>query len=89
MAKKIKKAVALSYRSATDSAPRLTAKGRGAVAEGIIRLAEVHGIPLYEDPDLSAIMDTLDIDAEIPPELFRAVAEVLAFVYRLSQRPPD
>jgi flagellar biosynthesis protein len=64
----------------------VVAKGKGRVAENIIALAHNHHIPLYEDPNLSAVLETLDLDTHIPPEMYRAVAEVLAFVYRVNHK---
>ena len=81
-----KKAVAISYQENTDQAPRLVAKGKGRVAENIIQLAKANNVPLYEDPNLSHVLETLDLNAHIPPKLYRAVAEVLAFVYRVDQK---
>ena len=81
-----KKAVALSYQAEKDHAPRLTAKGDGLVAKKIIELARTHGIPITEDPDLVEVLVQLDWQEHIPPNLYQAVAEVLAFVYRLNQK---
>jgi len=78
------RAVALRYDRAKEGAPRLVAKGRGQVAENIIALAREHGVPLHEDANLAATLSALDLETEIPPELYRAVAEVLAFLYRLN-----
>ncbi|MCU0590245.1 MAG: EscU/YscU/HrcU family type III secretion system export apparatus switch protein [Desulfobacterales bacterium] len=78
------RAVALRYDRAKDGAPRVVAKGRGQAAENIIALAREHGVPLHEDSNLAATLSALDIETEIPPELYRAVAEVLAFIYRLN-----
>ncbi|GBD39464.1 Flagellar biosynthetic protein FlhB [bacterium HR37] len=86
MSGKIKKAVALRYDKEADSAPRVVAKGRGNVAEKILQIAREYNIPLKEDPILVDALSTLDLYQEIPPELYKAVAEVLAFVYRLTQR---
>ncbi len=82
------KAAALKYDDNRDRAPRVTAKGRGQVAEKIIDIARENNIPLYEDQNLIQVLDALDVDTEIPPELYRAVAEVLAFVYRLNKTHP-
>lgn len=79
-------AAALRYDAATGDAPRLTAKGRGAVAEKIIELARRHDIPVREDRALVEILSRLEIDRQIPPELYRAVAEILAFVYSANER---
>ena len=78
-------AAAIKYDSATDSAPKVTATGRGIVAEKIIAIAQDNGIPVKNDPDLVQILSKLKVGAEIPVELCRAVAEVLAFVYSLNE----
>lgn len=77
-------AVALRYDDAHESAPRILAKGQGDVAARIIALAELHGIPLHEDSDLVRLLGVLDIDVQIPPALYRALAEVLAHLYRTN-----
>ncbi len=78
------KAVALRYERSKNAAPRVVAKGRGLVAESIMALAREHHVPLVEDRNLVEVLEALDINLEIPPELYRAVAEVLVFVYRLN-----
>ncbi len=79
-------AAAIKYDAKKDRAPRLTAKGRGLIAEKIIALAKEHDIPIKEDPHLVQILYRLDLDEEIPAELYRAVAEILAFVYTLNEQ---
>lgn len=79
------KAVALKYEMEKDRAPRVVAKGKGEIAKKIIEVAREHNIPLYEDKELSQVLEALDLDTEIPGELFRAVAEVLAFIYRMNK----
>jgi flagellar biosynthesis protein len=86
---KRKKAVALRYEAARDRAPRVTAKGADRVAEKIIELARGENIPISEDPDLVSALIQLDFYDEIPPELYRAVAEILAFAYRVNQKLKD
>ena len=81
-------AAALRYRQDRDNAPRLVAKGYGKIAEKIIEAAKEAGIPIREDPDLLSLLMMLNIDEMIPPELYAAVAELLAFVYRLNNRMP-
>ena len=81
------KAVALKYDGKKDIAPKVIAKGRGNMAEKIIEAAQAHNVPLYEDKNLVQILEALELETEIPPELYRAVAEVLAFVYRLNRKP--
>jgi flagellar biosynthesis protein len=77
-------AAALRYQQERDSAPRLVAKGSGELARKILAVAREAGVPVYEDPDLVALLMTLDIDELIPPELYLTIAEVLAFIYRLD-----
>ena len=81
-----RRAVALRYDQEQDAAPMVVAKGRALLAERIIELAAEHGVTMYEDPDLVELLYTLDLDTQIPVELYQAVAEVLAFVYRLNGR---
>jgi flagellar biosynthesis protein len=80
------KAVALKYDHQKNKAPRVIAKGRGDIAEKIIEVARAHNVPLYEDKNLIQLLEALELETEIPPELYRAVAEVLAFIYRLNGR---
>lgn len=82
----IKKAVALKYNRGEDTAPRVTAKGTGLIAEKILELAEKEGIPITEDPDLVTALAQLDFYDEIPPQLYHAVAEILAFAYRVNSK---
>ncbi len=84
MKDKSEKAAALKYRHGKDSAPKLVAKGKGKVAEKIIEIAKAHGIPVQEDEELVEFLSMLDLYQEIPPELYRAVAEILAFIYSLK-----
>lgn len=81
-----KRAVALRYDMEKEGAPKIVAKGKGLVAERILELAREHGLHVHEDPDLIAVLSRLNIDEEIPAELYHAVAEVLAFVYRVNQK---
>jgi len=80
------KAVALRYEPERDRAPKLVAKGQGHLAEKIIELARQHHIPVREDKNLVQILSRLDLNQEIPAEVYKAVAEILAFVYRLANR---
>jgi flagellar biosynthesis protein len=81
---KRRRAVALRYTPGKDRAPKVAAKGSGNVAERIVRTARELGIPVREDPDLMALLGGLDIEQEIPADLYLAVAELLAFVYALN-----
>jgi flagellar biosynthesis protein len=80
-------AVALRYEPRhpyLDAAPRLVAKGNGELARRILELAEEYGVPIHRAPDLGAGLEPLDVDSMIPPELFQAVAAVLAALYRAN-----
>ncbi len=81
-----KAAAALRYRRDVDAIPRVTASGRGYIAEKILELAREAGIPIREDASLVEALARLDVGSEIPPELYRIVAEILAFVYRMDQQ---
>jgi len=80
-------AVALRYmphHPFLDAAPRLVAKGQGNLAKRILELAKEHGVPIQYDPDLTAVLEPLEVDKMIPPELFQAVAVVLASLYKAN-----
>lgn len=77
-------AIALAY-GANDYAPKVVAKGRGAVAEQIIALAKEHQVFVHESKDLVNLLMQVDLDAHIPPELYVAIAEILAWIYRLEE----
>ena len=80
-------AIALFYDG--KGAPRITAKGSGQVADRILVLADQHGVPLQQDPELASLLSQVPLGDEIPEALYRAVAEVIVFAYRLSgKRPP-
>jgi len=84
-----KRDLAIALRYDGQNAPRITAKGRGQVADRILGLADEHGVPLREDPELAALLSQVPLGDEIPEALYRAVAEVIAFAYLLSgKRPP-
>ena len=77
-------AVALHYDK--SGAPRVVAKGRGSIGEKIIELAKAHDIPIEENEVLAGALSNVELGDEIPAELYKAVAEVLIFVLRLSGR---
>ena len=81
------RATALRYESA-EGAPKVVANGRNLVAEKILEAARAAGVPVREDPVLAQALETLELEQEIPPELYRAVAEALAWAYRLTERRP-
>lgn len=84
-----KKAVALKYDKEKTDAPVVTAKGKGKVADKIIELAKKHDIPIKDDPDLIEVLSSLEINEEIPSEIYAAVAELLAFVYSINSKRPE
>ena len=80
-------ALALAYGGAHD-APRVVAKGRGLIAQAIIERAHQHGVYVHESKELVALLMQVDLDQRIPPALYMAVAELLAWVYRLEKNGP-
>lgn len=80
-----KEAVALTYDKYGKDAPRIAAKGKGLVAESILEQAKEHHIPIQEDPSLVELLGKLEINEQIPEELYQAVAEIFAFIYRTDQ----
>lgn len=85
MAKGNRQAAALRYAQGKDAAPRLLAKGKGTVADRILEIARRNGIPIREDRELVQVLASLDLYQEIPPELYKAVAEILVFLYSLNR----
>ncbi len=78
-----REAIALAY-SQTDAAPRVVARGKGLVAEQIIARAKEHGVYVHESPELVALLTQVNIDEHIPPQLYMAIAELLAWLYRIE-----
>lgn len=81
-----KRATALRYREGTDAAPEIVATGSGLIAERIVASAREAGVPVREDRALAEALAALDLGDQIPPELYRAAAEALAWAYRLEAR---
>lgn len=82
---RVRKAAALAYKEG-DYAPRVVAKGHGVTAEAIISLAKENGVYVHESPELVSVLMQVDLDRFIPPDLYQAVAELLAWLYRLEGR---
>lgn len=78
-------AVALAYAPG-DAAPKIVAKGRGLIAEEIIRRAREHGVYVHESPELVSLLVQVDLDDRIPPQLYVAIAELLAWLYRVESQ---
>jgi flagellar biosynthesis protein len=81
-----RRAIALRYDKDAGGAPRVVATGAGEIARRILEVAAASGIAVREDPALTEAIGRLELDQEIPPELFVAVAEVLVWAYGLEQR---
>lgn len=81
---KQRNAVALAYGGG-DGAPRVVAKGRGLLAQAIIERAQEAGVYVHESPELVSLLMQVDLDQHIPPELYRAIAELLAWLYHLER----
>ena len=81
-------AIALAYQG-QDNAPRVVAKGRGLVAQAIIAKAREHGVFVHESEELVSLLMQVELDRQIPPELYLAVAELLAWLYRLERGETD
>lgn len=79
-------AIALRYLRGEDPAPRVVAKGWDQLAQKIVELAQQHGVPLHPDRDLAEVLVRLDLGQLIPPELYQAIAEILAYLYRTNAR---
>ncbi len=81
---KLRTAIALAYQTG-DKSPRVVAKGRGLIAQAIIERAKEHGVFVHESEDLVGILMQVELDENIPPQLYQAVAELLAWLYRLEK----
>lgn len=79
-----KKAVALQYEPEKDNAPSVTAQGTGETAKNIIKIAQENGIPIKKDEDLVNMLSQIELNQEIPVELYQAVSEIFSFIYGIS-----
>jgi len=84
--KSIKLAVALKYEDDGTEAPVVIASGRGEIAEKILQIAQMEKVPVHQDGSLVQVLAELEVDTEIPPELYQAVAQIIAFVWQLDQK---
>jgi flagellar biosynthesis protein len=80
------KAIALAYDSSQHEAPKIVAKGKGLVAEKLIEKAKEHNVPIQEDSSLVELLSQLQINETIPEQLYQAVAEVFAFIYKVDRQ---
>lgn len=81
-----KKAVALRYREKKETAPRVIAKGKGILADSIIEAAKKNKIPVQEDPSLIELLHKMEVNEQIPEELYLAVAEIFSFIYQVDKQ---
>jgi len=82
----IKKATALKYNDQKDNAPKAIAQGSGLTATNIIKIAQENGIPIKKDEDLVNMLSQIELNQEIPVELYKAVSEIFSFVYEISNK---
>ena len=80
------RAIGLQYDPEKDNAPKVKVKGAGFLAERIVKMARQYGVPIKQDTELVESLYALDINQEIPPELYKAIAEILAYVYRMGKK---
>lgn len=78
--------MALGYNRQKDNAPKVLATGSGEVAKNIINLAKSHDIPIKEDADLVEVLSKVDLNEEVPPNLYKAVAEIFSFLYQMTNK---
>ncbi|DAB31798.1 MAG TPA: type III secretion system protein [Sulfurospirillum sp. UBA11407] len=83
---KLQKAVALKYNKEKDKAPKVVAKGKGEIAKNIIKIAEENKLPIKKDEDLVELLTKIELDREIPENLYKAVAEVFSFIYNITNK---
>ena len=84
----VPKAVAVRHGPESRTAPRVVAKGKGAIAEQILRIAFANGVKVREDADLVELLAAVELDSEIPLEALAAVAEILSYIYRTNGTMP-
>jgi len=80
------KAVALKYNKEKNRAPLVTAKGEGRTARKIIKIAQESGVALKKDEDLVELLSKIELDQEVPPQMYKAVAEVFSFLYKITKK---
>ena len=85
----VQEAVALRYSKDKEDAPRVVAKGRGFVAQQLLAVARRHAVPVYQNQAVTNLLMAVEMDREIPPDLYQAVANVLAYVYRMDGRAAE
>jgi len=82
----IRRSVALGYDPESDRAPKVLAKGLGPVGDVILAIAKKHDIQIHKDPTLARSLYVLELGQEVPENFYVAIAEVLAFIYRMDKK---
>ena len=80
------KAVALKYNKEKNQAPVVSAKGEGRTAQKIIQIAKENGVAIKKDEDLIELLSKVELDKEIPPQMYKAIAEIFSFVYSITKK---
>ena len=80
------KAVALKYEQTKNNSPKVTAKGEGKTAQKIIQIAKENGVALKKDENLVELLSNIELDTEVPPEMYKAVAELFSFLYNITKK---
>ncbi len=81
---KSKKAAALKYNQSSDNAPKVVASGERLVAQNIIKIAQQNNIPIKKDEDMVQMLSQIELNQEIPPAMYKAVAEIFSFIYDIT-----
>jgi len=79
-----KKAIALQYDKEINNAPKVVAKGSRYLADEIINIATKYDIPIKKDEDMASMLEQIEVNQEIPPQMYKAVAEIFSFIYGLT-----
>ncbi|MDE0724061.1 MAG: EscU/YscU/HrcU family type III secretion system export apparatus switch protein [Alphaproteobacteria bacterium] len=77
-------AIALEYEKEAEGAPKVVAKGKGNIAQRILEIAEEHDIHIHRDADLMTVLEAVELNHEIPLEVYAVVAEIFAYIYRMN-----
>lgn len=81
-----KKAVALKYDNKKSKAPKVISKGKGESARNIIKIAKLHNLPMQKDEDLVELLSKVELDREVPENLYKSVAEIFSFIYKITKK---
>ncbi|RUM56449.1 MAG: flagellar biosynthesis protein FlhB [Nautilia sp.] len=82
----MKKAVAMKYKAYEDNAPKVIAKGKGEIAKKIIEKAKQYDVNIFENPELTDMLMNVEVNEEVPPELYKSVVEVFVWLHKLEEK---